>query len=578
MSFYTDSLDCPVNFDNFTNPYAPNYIGHNTHLQPTYAQRQPILNKQHQPAFRGRNNKSFNTTTPNYGPTLQKTQKAADLAFNSHSVKLPSAAPKSRCPSAKKENCSFSSSSAVKNFPDAHILIMKKEEKPLTQQKEIDQEIDPTIVNELGETNLHIAAQNGDLKTIKKLLKANANISAVTLEGKTPINYAIYSYIKYINENTLKVIQLLVKHGGYDGASRETDKTKELLLKEIFVLQNDVLIPHPHVIDILIRAGADKKAMKALVDETYYNSKMDQELWSHYSPVDKMLTDSSATASLKRRSLYDELILHKHFEKDVDTGPNIHNHDLHTKQNYSSDSSSVLINPLEEHVSTKKKGRIKKKPIDLNAQSDRGETLLHKAVSKGDLNKVKDFVKSGANIHAFTFGYKTPMSYALNNYKQNPTENNLNIVRFLVKHGGYSATQDNEKAQFAKNALNNEIFVPKNGKLIPHSYNIEILIMAGADMKAMKKLVDDNYNKAGKKKIDDSHLWPYYNQACRNLGVSLETVSDDTSPLHEEIKLPSNLSTIPPRKTVDTGLTSHNSDLVREQQSRKEAAVALTHS
>lgn len=547
---YTQSY-ASTPYHQYIRPSASDFPIHGTFMPPI-----AIDLPSHQPSYSERES------------TLHKTRMAAKKTFYTKSENL----------SAKKKNYSSNPTTVQKSFPGAQAATRKNKEKPSKQQPERlitlahqaevieadpDFEIDPNLVNELGESNLHIAASNGNFEIVQKMLKANPNIGALTLEGKTALNYAISSYKKYINEDTLKCIQLLVKHGGYS-ASQDTNKTKELLFKEIFVLLNGALIPDAHAIDILIRTGADKKAMKELIDEKleHYSKTMDHELWLHYSPVEKMLSDPCETASLHRRSPYDDAILARYFsslnlEKSAEKVPNLDNSDLLRKQNDSFEPYPVAINSLEKHVP--KKRRRKK-------ENDHGGTPLHMAIPKGNLKAIEDLVKRGADIHALTFKGKTPISYAINNYKQHPGENSLKIVRLLVEYGGYGpAPEGSQKAEFAKQALSKEIFTQNDGNLFPHAYNIEILIKAGADEKAMKELVADKLMECRKKNSENVHLWPYFEAAIGKLADPMTHLAQRSS-LPEESKLSGKTLV---SKAVNTRFKTNNSDLLARQKSRK---------
>lgn len=72
--------------------------------------------------------------------------------------------------------------------------------------------IDPvTYVDSNGDTLLHIASQNGDLRTIEVLLKAGMNVNQIGDMGSTPLHYA---------END-DVANFLLAHGASKSISNE---------------------------------------------------------------------------------------------------------------------------------------------------------------------------------------------------------------------------------------------------------------------------------------------------------------------------------------------------------------------
>lgn len=194
------------------------------------------------------------------------------------------------------------------------------------------------ITNEHGETPLHIAALQGDLHTMRVLLKNEADKYALTLAGKTPMTYAIEG-------DSLQAVRILVEYGKYnaplripqarpiytkpiitaDGKkdhsqsglidiSQKSDQealvfniVMKLLENEIFegirLLKPseqegkqesvEVRVPKKKAIEILIKAGANTEAMLKLVNDGF---RQDENLktnnviiWPYYGPSEKIL-------------------------------------------------------------------------------------------------------------------------------------------------------------------------------------------------------------------------------------------------------------------------------------------------
>lgn len=171
-----------------------------------------------------------------------------------------------------------------------------------------------------------------------------------------------------------------------------------------------------------------------------------------------------------------------------------------------------------------------------------GETPLHIAVRKGNREAMMNLV-ANAEIHSVTLRDRTPLWYALCRCKQKFNEYNLNIVRDLVKHGGYDVIPQSEKeSQFLKKNLEKEIFV-LHDIVVPQTRIIDILSKTGANKKAMRELVDEKIKEYGEK-IMKSHSWAYYHEACIILADPSDS-SFERSIFHQEFKLP-RLVTQPP--------------------------------
>lgn len=455
MSYYIDIYGRFVNFVNdysdncSTYPYPQNRTSASTSTVPDYnfnSLTQPV-ECQYAPPLSSRSTSktimidSHDGYKP-FSPTEQKTTKAADqtFEFNKH-------------------------------------------------QSEAESRLDPNLINELGETNLHIAAYNGNVKVVKQLLKDHASINALTYQDKTPIGCAIENYIQYHDECDFEVIKLLVKHGGYDG-SLGTDKTKKILQREIFVIQSGILISNKPIIDILIKAGADKKAIQELI------------------AGEKIQNDETP-------------------------------HEEHSLKKKKRNRKKKSLNSGSEAW----------KNIDLGANQVK-ETPLHIAAQTGNLEAIRRLLRENADIHAVSYQNKTPMYHAICNYKKNINENvnknNFNIVRELVIHGGYGVTPQNEKeTQFLKNILEREIFVSHDDIWVPQTRVIKALINAGANKKVMRELIDEKIKEYGDKRILEARSWAYYYEACVILANPSETISFQSSFFHHESNLPKSVTQPP---------------------------------
>jgi len=112
--------------------------------------------------------------------------------------------------------------------------------------------------NEHGETIVHIAARKGDLKQLKKVLKAGANVNEADNAGWTPLHEAV-------TKNQFKAARLLLKSGANSNAPGPEGQTP---------LVDAVLNNNTKMAELLLNYSADP----SVVDLTRLNETMSKVL------------------------------------------------------------------------------------------------------------------------------------------------------------------------------------------------------------------------------------------------------------------------------------------------------------
>lgn len=199
-----------------------------------------------------------------------------------------------------------------------------------------------------------------------------------------------------------------------------------------------------------------------------------------------------------------------------------------------------------------------------NQKKYRGETPLHGAVSNDNLEKVEKLIEEGADVHAITFRGKTPLSYAMNNYKRNLDGKKFKMIEILVAAGGFSKSIVDTTL---KNHLEREIFILKYSVYVPHSGNIDILIKAGANKQAMKDLVMERYKNCAKEKMDSVKF--YFEESLKKLDVPSNIILEMRSNETLESKLQESVPKVTIKATVNSNTTSHNASLLATQKANK---------
>lgn len=119
-------------------------------------------------------------------------------------------------------------------------------------ESECKQQINDTELS--GYTPLHVAASNGNVQAVEMLLKAGADVNALTSLLNTPLieSFPVSSKLSrdLINRHT-RIVELLINAGSDVNARNQQGNTP---------LHFAALIKVPEVADILLKAGADPNA------------------------------------------------------------------------------------------------------------------------------------------------------------------------------------------------------------------------------------------------------------------------------------------------------------------------------
>ncbi|XP_038104288.1 uncharacterized protein LOC119765139 [Culex quinquefasciatus] len=299
---------------------------------------------------------------------------------------------------------------------------------------------DPTLINKtnkLGETALHIAVKNNNKNIVELLLDLNADPNIENKEGKSPIIYAIKSKYK-------RNVELLMKHSPKidllddNGILKEElnflyeiEEFVELLLKEknfkINAADAKGLTPLHHaakcgnlkVLQLLLREGADVDAEDSNGNTSLYYAARD------ITKVVSFLIDYSS--DINHKNMNGDTPLHFYIQKGIkmngDTPldfyfhktmeveiltillakracPDLANNDGNTPLQL------AIIDPYigsfsffnDRHNLLEIAQLLIDHSSELNRQNNNGDTALHLAVSKGELEIVMALIAREAEI------------------------------------------------------------------------------------------------------------------------------------------------------------------------------------
>ncbi|CAM4904021.1 unnamed protein product [Rotaria socialis] len=178
--------------------------------------------------------------------------------------------------------------------------------------------------NEHGETIVHIAARKGDIKQLRKVLKAGANVNERDNAGWTPLHEAV-------TKDQFKAARLLLKSGANANAPGPEGQTP---------IVDAVLNSNNMMVELLLNYSADSSA----VDSTGLNETMLNIIKGETSVIDSSdnENDDESISSLSPLTSDDDC-------------------EQHDKQNF----HSTLVEKLDKNLSQRSKfAKIQRKPLD----------------------------------------------------------------------------------------------------------------------------------------------------------------------------------------------------------------------
>ncbi|WP_264704376.1 ankyrin repeat domain-containing protein [Wolbachia endosymbiont (group B) of Apotomis betuletana] len=237
----------------------------------------------------------------------------------------------------------------------------------------LDESANIEVQDEFGYTPIFLATQSGKWSVVELLLDRGANIDAQDKEGKTLLHFAA-------SGNNLDMVQFLLDRGASIEVQDGRDWTPIL-----YAAQGGNL----DIAQFLLDKGADIE-----VENTYNEKPLHLAVDANRLNVVNLLLDRGA--NLKATDMYGRTSL-----------------DLAIQKGY------------EDIV-----GVLKQKQLDLDK-----ELLI--STEKGDLEKVRDGIRQGANVNVQDGQGWTPVFLAIQN-------NNFNIVELLLDNSADIKVKDNE--------------------------------------------------------------------------------------------------------------------------------------
>ncbi|CAF4173907.1 unnamed protein product [Rotaria sp. Silwood2] len=218
--------------------------------------------------------------------------------------------------------------------------------------------------NEHGETIVHITARKGDLKQLRKILKAGANVNEADNAGWTPLHEAV-------TKNQFKAARLLLKSGANSNAPGPEGQTP---------LVDAVLNNNTKMVELLLNYSADP----SVVDLTRLNETMLKVLKRETTVLDSSDNENDDESISPLSPL---------------TSDNDYEHD--DKQNF----HTTLVEQLDKNLALRTKfAKIQRKPIrrfrERSSQSSDSSSYSKTRTTSGN-NDISLFSITGKNPYDF---------------------------------------------------------------------------------------------------------------------------------------------------------------------------------
>ncbi|MGB9602646.1 MAG: ankyrin repeat domain-containing protein [Limisphaerales bacterium] len=280
---------------------------------------------------------------------------------------------------------------------------------------------------------IHTAAENGDLETVKKLVGQDAKlIDAPDREGKTPLHYAAA-------KGHLAVVEWLVKNGANVNARNSSGITPLYLAKGF---------GKKDVAEFLEKYGGSAEIVKPrMPTKTVAGSQTPQP-----GPTPQIKSALvPAIEAVKANSLEQLQLIIKTDPESINGKDQLQWTPLHWAADYGYLKIAEFL--IENGA-------------NVNAKTDNGWTPLHQAVIKAHTNIARLLISKKADVNAQTSAKVTPLMLACG------IAYNYEIAKMLLDAGADVNLQD----QFGNTALSFAASVPDETKVC------EMLIKAGAQV------------------------------------------------------------------------------------------------
>ena len=346
-----------------------------------------------------------------------------------------------------------------------------------------------------GRTALHLAVLETRLcEYVNILIGAGADLNIQDNEGGTPLHVAIYS-CTIETKNTMKFIKAGAnlniqdnkgKTALHNTAIHNNKTAAQLLIKagaDLEIRDNEGFTPtylainmiRIELAEILIKAGADMKNcpynLKTVMN-VYYLSECNFQVNGGYYPygvIIKEIHKNNPDFEVILKTLSSHNNGHK--VKREDNGNTI----LHLACRY------VNSDYLKKLLSLKDKSK-----FDLNVKNKIGNTPLHMAIDIGNVSKVEELIKAGADLEVLDDKNYTPLQLAITKFNilYVDINNRSDIIKLLVDAGANCFT-----------------------KVVAHGYNEDIITFAKRyrNPQNIVKYLEENINKI-------KNLYEIYNE------------------------------------------------------------------
>ncbi|MCP3926279.1 MAG: hypothetical protein GY714_27250 [Desulfobacterales bacterium] len=282
---------------------------------------------------------------------------------------------------------------------------------------------------------LHIAVSKGYSQTVQMLLKRKVKVNLENYYHHTPLYLAV-------EKGNSKIVELLFKYGAtiklkqsksnndllhLAARTGSFDIVKILVNKKIKInqksrdnrtaLEKAVYYKHDTIAAYLIKKGASVK-----LNNNYDKQANMLHIASYYGLIETVKLLVSKKISINKKNKYKSTPL----DLALDNGhENVALYLLSKKGKYKKSKSLIHIAVKKDYKEILKRYRNKK---NINQKDKRGNTQVHLAVLKGNVDYLKTLLNSGANINAVNKHGRTPLENAVFN---NKTES----VRVLLERG-----------------------------------------------------------------------------------------------------------------------------------------------
>ncbi len=375
--------------------------------------------------------------------------------------------------------------------------------------------------NENQQTALYIAAKNNQFAILKYLIEQGADIQAKEKDNLSILHRAVES-------NHLSMARYLIEKGADSFAKNNDKKTPfDRAKNKNYIELVNYFLDEKSLLEAVEKGDLKKIKLLTELKYAYIETKNIQQQTALYTAVKKnhfsvvkYLVEQGANINAREKDGWS--ILHRAVETNklsivqylVENGA-----DLHARTNYNKET------PLEMAKNDKKDQEIIAylENAVLQLQVQRDNRLLENA-EKGNLEKVKQLLNEGANIHAKNNAQQTALYVAVRG-------NQFSVMNYLVEQGANINAREKDgwsilHRAVATNNLAIVEYLVENGADLDAktNYNKETpLEMAKNDKKdqeIIQYLINTHFlNAAEQKNIDEI-------QKCLNQGAQLEAKTE----------------------------------------------------